>query len=546
MVARRCLFALLSAAISVSACATSDAVDPVTADLQELTPAQFRDGFVTRSGTELRLAGKPFRMVGMNFGGGCDGLTLEEQTAQYKQTARDAHINTVRTWWLQAWGGPADFSRFDREVALARSHGVKLVVTLGNQWGQCEPLLPNGATHFKLRSWYEHGYRNFGDPGYALPYKKFVEAVVARYASEPAVAMFQLMNEAEAPDTADGRCNEDAAARALTGFATDMLAAVRAIDTQHLVSLGTQGAGQCGTAGDSYRAVHATGVDVCEYHDYSQPKAPMPVGGFADPANNGLARRLRQCKDLGLPLFVGEAGILFPDEARTTAERAFLLGAKVGAAFGGGAAGYLLWHRGFGESKEHYIGPGELTESMLDSYANPTSWRTDQVGGPNGFAAQQGSELRLASVGADIWYTKDAFTFVHTAHDGDVTVQARVESMPEGKPWAKAGVMLRASLSPSAAHVSMVMTPVNGAAFLVRTSDGSETSIASAWGLRAPYWVRVTRTSNAFVGSVSSDGQTWKEVGKIEGPAPSRFEAGVVASGAGGMVRAKVTKASVR
>ena len=536
----------ISLAISAFACADNLTADPSSADLVELTPVQFRESFLTRSGPELRLAGKPFRMVGMNFGGGCDHLSLEAQTAQYTQTARDARTNTVRTWWLQAWGGPADWTRFDREVALARAHGVKLVVTLGNQWGQCEPLRQDGALHFKLRDWYENGYRAYGVDGYVLPYKKFVQAVVARYANEPAVGVFQLMNEAEAPDTTEGRCDEPRAAAALSAFSKDMISVIREVDTKHLLSLGTQGAGQCGTAGDSYRVVHQTGVDLCEYHDYSQPKRAMPIGGFEDPANNGLATRLRQCRDLGLPLFVGEAGILVPQEARTTNERALLLGAKVGAAFEGGAAGYLLWHRGFGTSNDHYIAPGELTESMLDAYTHPTTWTTEQIGGPNGFAAQQGGEHRLASLGADIWHTQDAFTFVRTPRTGDVTIQARVESFKEGNDWAKAGVMLRAGLGAASAHISMTLTPVNGAAFLVRPSEGAETTISSLWGVKAPYWVRVSRTGDLFVGSVSADGQTWKEVGRVTGPAPTKVYAGLAASGAGGLVRARISKATIR
>ena len=84
-------------------------------------------------------------MVGMNMGGGCNGIDLATQRAQFEQTRKATGINTARTWWFQSWGGPSDWSRFDREVKLARDNGMKLVVTFANQWGECEPRDESGA-----------------------------------------------------------------------------------------------------------------------------------------------------------------------------------------------------------------------------------------------------------------------------------------------------------------------------------------------------------------------------------------------------------------
>jgi regulation of enolase protein 1 (concanavalin A-like superfamily) len=53
-------------------------------------------------------------------------------------------------------------------------------------------------------------------------------------------------------------------------------------------------------------------------------------------------------------------------------------------------------------------------------------------------------------------------------------------------------------------------TSTNGVAFQQRASTGGSASgIATTPGLKAPYWVRLARTGNSFVGSYSANGTTW-------------------------------------
>jgi hypothetical protein len=60
----------------------------------------------------------------------------------------------------------------------------------------------------------------------------------------------------------------------------------------------------------------------------------------------------------------------------------------------------------------------------------------------------------------------------------------------------------------------MVLTPGNGAAFQRRTQTGGGTANTGRAGLRAPFWVRLVRQGNLFIGSVSADGVNWQEVGR--------------------------------
>ena len=99
-----------------------------------------------------------------------------------------------------------------------------------------------------------------------------------------------------------------------------MTQAIKEVDPNHLVSLGTMGSGQCGTANGDYRMVHEP-VDVCEYHDYDYEGNPSDNADNPIPGDewNGLAKRLDQCGPSGLdkPLFIGEAGS--PRRSRSTA-----------------------------------------------------------------------------------------------------------------------------------------------------------------------------------------------------------------------------------
>jgi len=55
----------------------------------------------------------------------------------------------------------------------------------------------------------------------------------------------------------------------------------------------------------------------------------------------------------------------------------------------------------------------------------------------------------------------------------------------------------------------MQMTALNGAENLWRTTTGGNVTGISTSGLRAPYWVRITRSGSRFISSRSADGVTW-------------------------------------
>ena len=310
-------------------------------------------GFLSVDGTSLRLDGEPIVLRGINvYNAASTGqcwYDMRDELPRALDTLRTrAGANVIRVWFFESLAtseGRRDWAAFDRVLATARAHGLKVVPVLTDQWGACED------GRYKDVTWYEQGYRS--------AYASWVREVVTRYRDDPTVALWSLVNEAEARTQRDGPCPPQAHA-ALRGFVDEMARTVKDVDPSHLLGVGTIGTGQCGASGDEYADLHASAlVDVAEYHDYDP--APMPGDAY-----NGLAVRLAQCATLDKPLLVGESGI---DPARVggLGARAAAYRAKIAAQREAGIAGLLMWGwdgAGAGPSDVYGIGPDDpsLTE----------------------------------------------------------------------------------------------------------------------------------------------------------------------------------------
>jgi mannan endo-1,4-beta-mannosidase len=316
--------------------------------------------FVTAEGTELRLDGDPYRFTGMNVynansRGECwyalaSGSGLDDALA-----AMGPGVDAIRAWFFESLattGGERDWSGFDHTLAVARAHGVKVIPTLTNQWADCDPA------GYKTGAWYEGGYND--------SYRDWVTEVVSRYRNDPNILAWQLVNEAEVKPSADATSCSPGAADILTDFAADIGGWVKALDPEHLVSLGTIGGGQCGAANEDYEQVHAVdAIGLCEYHDYNAPTVPMPGDQW-----NGLQVRLDQCAELGKPLIVGETGIRPNDVGGTFEDRADAFRAKLDAQFEAGVAGELVWAwSSLGSTLGDYdVGPDDPVLDALAEY----------------------------------------------------------------------------------------------------------------------------------------------------------------------------------
>lgn len=310
-------------------------------------------GFVSRSGTQLRLGGAPYRFTGLNayhlstdyaVNYGCgENNTVADVDAFFASLRPNS---MVRVWAFQqlAWDktkGSMAFTTFDRIVASAEKHGHKLVMSLANQWDHgC------GETR-KNEWWYGGGYRQVvtdgttvGQQTNKLSYWDYVRTIVPRYANSPAVGMWEPLNEPE-PSNADFSCTATSAAT-FKAFFDVVGGEIHRLDPNHLVSSGLLGSGQCGAREGQYETLHQSpGIDVASYHDYGPADQPIPGDQW-----NGLQVRLNQMARLGKPLFVGEVGIKARDGVSgclSTAGRRDRFKAKMDAQFAAGVVGFMPW-----------------------------------------------------------------------------------------------------------------------------------------------------------------------------------------------------------
>lgn len=156
-----------------------------------------------------------------------------------------------------------------------------------------------------------------------------------------------------------------------------------------------------------------------------------------------------------------------------------------------------------------------LTATYLSGGGLPDPWQQADVGASPlpGSAFAAGGAFTVSGAGADIWGTSDAFHFVWQPLSGDGSVVARLASQSGTNAWAKAGIMIRETLSAGSSHAFMALTPANGAAFQRRQTTGSGSQHTGLAGMTAPRWLRLVRSGTTFSGYVSPDGSAWTLVG---------------------------------
>jgi subtilisin family serine protease/regulation of enolase protein 1 (concanavalin A-like superfamily) len=160
----------------------------------------------------------------------------------------------------------------------------------------------------------------------------------------------------------------------------------------------------------------------------------------------------------------------------------------------------------------------------------PQPWQHQDVGtvGHAGSVSESAGQFTISGAGADIWGTMDSFQFVYQPGSGDSTIVTRVLSLQNTSANAKAGVMFRASLDPSAAHVILDVEPNGSIEFMTRSTAGGSTTWLSGASRSAPVWLKLTRTGLVITGFMSTDGSTWTQVGSTATPLPANIDVGLV------------------
>jgi hypothetical protein len=267
----------------------------------------------------------------------CGGPANEQSLdAKFSTWARYG-VGAVRFWAFQSYAtndltGQRDWTAFDRIFARAHQYGVDLIPVLGNDgltcdwWGVQPAPYKRGNAGACSGHWYDTGYKQPYD-GYRASYRDWVTEIVSRYAGDPALKVWEVVNEP------NDNCSD-----VIRHFFDDATALVRAADPVTPVSLGASARGESWTAGDGYRLAHANpNVTWATAHDYGYPDDPFPISPACE--RNCMRSNFAAARALGKPFYIGEAGI----DACDTEARAQQFRRKIVAMRDAGVQGFVLW-----------------------------------------------------------------------------------------------------------------------------------------------------------------------------------------------------------
>ncbi|KAF5365392.1 hypothetical protein D9757_011670 [Collybiopsis confluens] len=327
------------------------------------TPTAAPTGFVKTSGTRFTLSGKPFTVVGANayWVGLMDYGINDMKTAFHDIAATGASV--VRTWgfheittsdgepFYQSWSGSTPtintgangLQNFDNVVAAAKANGMRLIVTLTNNWSDyggmdvyVNQLVGQGQPH-------DFFYTN---PTVIAAYKNYVKTFVTRYLNEPTIFAWELANEPRclgSTSSSSGTCTIST----ISAWAAEMSAFIKSIDSNHLVAIGDEGFindpgnpifvynGQSPSLGIDFAAnLNISTLDFGTFHLYpdswGEPANPFGTQWIVDHAT--------AMKASNKPIIMEEFGI--------TNDEADVYGSWYSAIVSNNVAGDLIWQAG--------------------------------------------------------------------------------------------------------------------------------------------------------------------------------------------------------
>jgi hypothetical protein len=141
---------------------------------------------------------------------------------------------------------------------------------------------------------------------------------------------------------------------------------------------------------------------------------------------------------------------------------------------------------------------------------------------PAGLTVATNGGFDVSSSTGDIWGTADDFRFVYQQVAGDFDLRTRIAALNGVAYWAKAGLMVRADTSDSAANGFMVATRTSGwgrymfTGRLQASFNNYVYSQGSFETVRYPnVWVRLARVGNVVIPMHSTNGFTWTQIGNL-------------------------------
>jgi hypothetical protein len=289
--------------------------------------------FITASGVSLILDGKPFRYVG--FDAGMEGVCWDGRnwsTAEMDTYFSRLPPNGVTRVFTVQNAGTSIVSQIVTEAAKYNQH---LIFALGDDNSDCSDTggSPGGAGSGKTLAFYQGGWK--GD------YLSWVNTIVPMFAGNPTIAMWEIANE----PFHTGATNVDLAT--MKSYVSGTAAAVRADDSNHLISVAPADTGDLGGAANYAAVMNDPNIDVLDFHDYAWDyENGAEVSGNFSQVRSASGR-------LNKPFMVDEAGVeagsgCTPTPGSSNAGltlqgRVAYLIAKASDYLGNGASGIAFW-----------------------------------------------------------------------------------------------------------------------------------------------------------------------------------------------------------
>lgn len=140
---------------------------------------------------------------------------------------------------------------------------------------------------------------------------------------------------------------------------------------------------------------------------------------------------------------------------------------------------------------------------------------------------KQGQNIVIKTSGSDIWGEADGFSYVYQYVKGDCVMFTRIESLEAKNDWAKAGIMIRESLTRGSKMTIVCVTPKNGIITHFRSETNRPADNSEAYpNKKAPYWVKIERIGDTINYYASDNRNSWKALGSVVIPMPENVYIG--------------------
>jgi mannan endo-1,4-beta-mannosidase len=245
--------------------------------------------FVRREGQRLIEGNCDYKIAGAN----CYYLAYVEEPVQSAvlDLAASLSLNVVRIWafWEDLPQNSIFFERLDRAISMAAERGLRLILTLANNWKDFGGI-PEYLDRFGL-SGHDQFYRDGRcRAAYWIRAEQLIDRVNTLtgkpYNEDPIILAWELANEPRCPDAKDGE-------QLLISWIWEMASLVRSKAPRQLIAAGDEGFFRRsgarkndlfnGSQGTNFEAIlGVTPVDFGTYHMYGEwaKKEDLPDWGL--------------------------------------------------------------------------------------------------------------------------------------------------------------------------------------------------------------------------------------------------------------------------